>query len=196
MPADGLLPGAFGIYPCARGRRGPGCVWARVRESVGPYNLRLRERLCAIAIVKRLFPVLSKGTLERVVGWVPADAAFMIRHWPSVAYVAAYPWILEAWRLAPEACAQYQRKIHDLTGGWRPIEDKQDRIYSETRPTSLTGSDPSAAGPTTASEDDDEQSDPRALGHEAKHAFFKLDGGFFHVDAIRSMASRHSTSRE
>ena len=57
--------------------------------SIGSLNLRQDERLCAIALIKRLFPLVAK----KVIGWKPGGDAFEIRSWPSVSYIAAVPWL-------------------------------------------------------------------------------------------------------
>jgi len=54
------------------------------------------ERLSAIALVKRLFPILDKATLKETIGWVPAGSRDRIRQWPSTRAMAAVPWLMEA----------------------------------------------------------------------------------------------------
>lgn len=61
------------------------------QSSVGPLNLREDERLCAIALVKRLFPLLD--IIENVIGFRPGGKEFQVVHWPSTSYVAALPWL-------------------------------------------------------------------------------------------------------
>lgn len=58
--------------------------WRRVRKRTGDLELRDNERLCAVALVKRLFPKVAK----EAVGWEMNTV-----HWPSTVYVAAVPWI-------------------------------------------------------------------------------------------------------
>jgi CRISPR-associated protein Cmr2 len=139
----------------------------KASQRVGTLNLRDRERLCAIALVKRLFPILSNSELERIIGWVPGrsgsdESSVNIRNWPSVAYVAAVPWLKEAWRLAGKEagrnpCEVYQASIDDVVD--RPPRTDQGP-YGETE-TRLLG-----------------------LGNQLSHPFFKLDGTFFHRDAV------------
>lgn len=58
--------------------------WGRIRKKTGGMDLRSDERLCSIALIKRLFPSVSKDAI----GWdVNADT------WPSTLYVAAIPWL-------------------------------------------------------------------------------------------------------
>lgn len=79
-------------------------------------ELAKSERLCAIALVKRLFPLLPRETLERVIGWAPYGAVAArtqpaapgaVRSWPSTATVAASPWRRRAWRQAEQACRRF-----------------------------------------------------------------------------------------
>ncbi|MEO5347538.1 MAG: hypothetical protein H7834_14360 [Magnetococcus sp. YQC-9] len=74
-------------------------------------ELRDNERLCAIALVKRLFPLLPDEILRRVIGWVPDESRDTLRKWPSTAYMAAAPWMKRAWRTNEEACRNYVTAI-------------------------------------------------------------------------------------
>jgi CRISPR-associated protein Cmr2 len=65
--------------------------WAEIRRKVGKLDLRPDERLCAIAFVKRMLPKLARED-EKIFGW-KVDS----RNWPSTAFMAAVPWIKEAW---------------------------------------------------------------------------------------------------
>ena len=58
--------------------------WSRVRKCLGPLDLRDDERLCAIALTKRLFPKVARKAL---------DWNIETSHWPSTVYVGALPWI-------------------------------------------------------------------------------------------------------
>lgn len=64
------------------------------------------ERLCAIALVKRLFPILKEADLTAAIGWVPGDDRDRIRQWPSTRAMAAIPWLMEA-EHHPEAAAEF-----------------------------------------------------------------------------------------
>ncbi len=57
----------------------------RLRE----LNLKDNEYLCAIALIKRLFPLIAKD----VIGWQPGGEYLSIINWPSVSYIAAVPWL-------------------------------------------------------------------------------------------------------
>ncbi|MDQ3773076.1 MAG: hypothetical protein M3461_01125, partial [Pseudomonadota bacterium] len=54
-------------------------------------DLREDERLCAIAFVKRMLPRLAEQN-QSLIGW-----KVNTRSWPSTAYMAAVPWIKDAW---------------------------------------------------------------------------------------------------
>jgi len=58
-------------------------------------NLEKNERLCAIALVKRLFPEVAKTAL----GWEPSWNGETVR-WPSTPRLAAAEWLRYAWKEA------------------------------------------------------------------------------------------------
>ena len=64
--------------------------WQQLRsqKQIGKLDIRDDERLCAISLVKRLFPKVA----EKVIGW-KVDC----RNWPSTSYMAAIPWLPQAW---------------------------------------------------------------------------------------------------
>lgn len=72
--------------------------WGQIRRCLSPADLREGEQLCAIALVKRLFPKVSDDAL----GW-KIDAL----HWPSTVYVGAVPWIRKAVCLKPQQASKY-----------------------------------------------------------------------------------------
>ena len=77
-------------YVRARGggdRRKQDGFWGRVCERLGPLDLRDNERLCAIALTKRLFPKVARDAL---------DWDIETSHWPSTVYIGALPWIRRA----------------------------------------------------------------------------------------------------
>jgi CRISPR-associated protein Cmr2 len=88
------------------------------------YTLELRpgERLSGFALVKRLFPLLSARRLIRAIGWLPVipdsvsepdasitpdEARRALRNYPSTAFVAAIPWIIEVYNGAADAARRY-----------------------------------------------------------------------------------------
>lgn len=74
--------------------------WSSVRERVGELNLGEHERLCAIAIIKRLFPDVA----GEAIGW-----ELEATRWPSTPYMAAVPWIEEAYKR--EQAEEYLRLV-------------------------------------------------------------------------------------
>ena len=74
--------------------------WQRVREGrqTGQLDLRDNERLCAIALVKRMFPRVALEALD----W-KVDAS----RWPSTVYVGAVPWIRRVSDAVPRQAAAY-----------------------------------------------------------------------------------------
>lgn len=76
--------------------------WAKVRERTGLLDLRDDERLCAIALVKRLFPKVAREAL----GW-QVDTS----HWPSTEYVAAAPWTQRVTRFAGDQARDYAEAV-------------------------------------------------------------------------------------
>jgi CRISPR-associated protein Cmr2 len=123
------------------------------QRSVGTLNIRANERLCAIALIKRLFPVLPDDCVVASIGWRPGGRDFPIKSWPSVSYLAAVPWISQAWSIAPAACRDFHTTVRQHTNG---------SIHGETATRII----------------------PAVPWNEG---FFKLDGQFFHEDAVRSM---------
>jgi CRISPR-associated protein Cmr2 len=79
--------------------------WEALREKVGPLNLAEKERLCAVALVKRLFPLVAEEILWRVP-----------RRYPSTPYLAAVPWLAGVCRNRPEKARLYAVKAAALTG--------------------------------------------------------------------------------
>ena len=96
------------------------------RMNLSPLDLRPDERLCAIALVKRLFPKVASLAL----GW-SVDAS----HWPSTVYVGAVPWIREVIKAVPQQAREYAKIVE---------QNAQD-AFSEQHP-SFTGLNVAAAG--------------------------------------------------
>lgn len=87
--------------------------WNAVRARTGELDLRDNERLCAIALVKRLYPRVSQAAL----GW-----AIDVAHWPSTVDVAAVPWSLRILGADPKEGEAFATAVaaatdHALTGG-------------------------------------------------------------------------------
>lgn len=62
-------------------------------ESDNPLQLDENERLCAIALIKRLFPHVAKEAL----GWTPSWDGQKPLRWPSTPRLAAAGWLHRAW---------------------------------------------------------------------------------------------------
>lgn len=99
----------------------PNDQWLKTLE------LRQNERLCAIALVKRLFPLLPPDKIIKTVGWIPVpdhfpshldneDAAKALRNWPSTAFMSAVTWIDQAMQCNAGACEQYAGAQRGLLG--------------------------------------------------------------------------------
>ncbi len=76
-------------------RRAQDAFWQSLRKVTpgGRLDIRDSERLCAIALIKRLFPRLEGDMLRDVIGWVPGGNEKNIAYWPSTTYMAAVPWL-------------------------------------------------------------------------------------------------------
>ncbi len=90
--------------------------WGELRKKVG-YELREDERLCAIALIKRLFPRVAK----EAIGWeVPIS-------YPSTSYISAVTWFTKAIEEKPQWCQKFVNEIQendclsDLIGFRNPI---------------------------------------------------------------------------
>ena len=66
--------------------------WSALRKNVGRLDLQDDERLCAIALVKRLFPKLESEQLKTAIGW--SFQTKQTKNWPSTAYMAVAPWLM------------------------------------------------------------------------------------------------------
>lgn len=77
--------------------------WSEIDKRLRPLDRREREYLSAPVMVKRLLPKVSKEGL----GW-ELDAS----HWPSVAYMAAVPWLQKAKGLGND----HARLVEEILG--------------------------------------------------------------------------------
>ncbi len=98
------------------GRKQQDEFWRRVRRGLGPLDMEDNEKLCAIALVKRLFPKVSL----RALGWEIDDA-----HWPSTVYVAAVPWIRRVVDEVPGRAGEYAETVS---------QNADARVLAERRP--------------------------------------------------------------
>ena len=67
--------------------------WEKIREKAPDDYLDIREneRLCAIALIKRLFPRLTN--IQNIIGWIPGGKKNAVGNWPSTTYMAVAPWL-------------------------------------------------------------------------------------------------------
>lgn len=93
--------------------------WDQLRDELGGLHLGKDERLCAIALIKRMFPLVAKD----VIGTNLQGA-----NWPSTPYVAAIPWLGKAGASHSEAARQYAKAITDQIA--RPLGEKNAKIRS------------------------------------------------------------------
>ena len=82
--------------------------WAEVRRRAGRHELDENERLCAIALVKRLYPLAA----EDAIGWRMLE----VERYPSTPYLAAVPWIAEVAGRCPEEARRYAAAASRLPG--------------------------------------------------------------------------------
>ena len=86
--------------------------WNCIRERTGPLDLLdTTERLCSIAIVKRLFAKVSKEAL----GW-EVDSS----HWPSTVHIGAVPWLQDVVSTAPEKARKFADSVRNQSA--RPTD--------------------------------------------------------------------------
>lgn len=87
--------------------------WAELRSlpGVGMLDLREDERLCAVALVKRLFPAQS-DVAGAALGW-----PMTIGHWPSTVWIGALPWLPAVQEAAPEAADRYAGEVRRYADG-------------------------------------------------------------------------------
>lgn len=76
-------------YGRAQNRKAQDGFWDAMRSQpqLNMLDLRPNERLCAIALIKRLYPRRPEATI----GW-----ELDVEHWPSTTYMAAIPWLERA----------------------------------------------------------------------------------------------------
>lgn len=85
--------------------------WDKLAGKTSSLNLRPDERLCAIALIKRLFPVLKD--IKNIIGWKPGDGDVDIEHWPSTSYIAAVPWLKKCIAIGEDKKSEYWQLAKD-----------------------------------------------------------------------------------
>lgn len=76
--------------------------WNRIRDRVGELEIRKNERLCAVALVKRLFPYVVRQAI---------GANLRITRWPSTVYIAAVPWLRTVLDKCPAAAKSFANRL-------------------------------------------------------------------------------------
>ncbi len=76
--------------------------WEMIQEQISCLDLGDEEKLCAPALIKRLFPKRSHETI----GWDVQSSS-----WPSTSYIAAIPWIVEVMKHRPTEADQYAQAL-------------------------------------------------------------------------------------
>ncbi len=137
--------------------------WSQLRDRLGKDNLDVQqdERLSAIALIKRFFPVelSKKGRIGAAVPFTPGKDILNIRHWPSTSYIAAAPWLkrLEQERADVEAsCHAYLKTIS---------ETFRSQTFGEWESPKLFG----------------------LPGQDHMRSVAKLDGHLLHADGIQTL---------
>lgn len=74
--------------------------WRKVRRKLSAMELRDDERLCAVALIKRLYPLVD----EAVIGWK------LPRHYSSTSYLAAVHWIARTIEQKPDWAEKFARQ--------------------------------------------------------------------------------------
>ncbi len=78
------------------------CFWRHLRDLVGALDLRENERLCAVALIKRLLPRVAEDAL----GWKVERS-----RWPSTVHIAARPWLHQVENCAPDLARDYAEQV-------------------------------------------------------------------------------------
>lgn len=78
-----------------------------IQPGMGKLDIREGERLCALALIKRLFPISKMAK----------DWGIETRNWPSTPYVAAIPWLKSVIDAAPEDADKYARQVLEAAKG-------------------------------------------------------------------------------
>jgi CRISPR-associated protein Cmr2 len=93
--------------------------WAALRQRVGGHELEPEERLCAVALIKRLLPLVA----EEVLWPLPA-------RYPSTPFVAAVPWVRSVIRSQPEVARRFATRAVRL-GGYKEDPERIPGLRTE-----------------------------------------------------------------
>ncbi len=99
-------------YIRSRERKHQDSFWAALRNRLGELDLGEDERLCAIALIKRTFPLIAKETIGTDV-----NAA----SWLSTPYIATIPWLKRVCREHSADARSYLEAVkpYRKEGRWR-----------------------------------------------------------------------------
>ena len=95
-------------YVRCRERKQQDAFWASLRNRLGELDLADDERLCAIALVKRMFPLIAKETIG-----VDLNA----ESWLSTPYIAAIPWLKRFAASSSAAARSYLETVRPTVKG-------------------------------------------------------------------------------
>ena len=121
-------------YVRARDRADQDTFWSEFRQCEFRDNIDDRngkkllldivegERLCAIALIKRLFPRLPREIREKVFGWDPCGDGG--GNWPSTGHIAAAHWIDKAWERERPVCEDYAAIVENRLHAFHFAEQK------------------------------------------------------------------------
>ncbi len=86
--------------------------WGKLQQGISGLDIKPGERLCAIALIKRLFP----HVIKQAVGDGVCEELTQQKSWPSTAFLAALPWLK---RVAErEACEAQECAESAIAAGW------------------------------------------------------------------------------
>jgi CRISPR-associated protein Cmr2 len=103
----------------SREREKQDAFWRSLRGRLGQLDIGEDERLCAVAMIKRMFPLVAKN----VIGTDLQGAS-----WPSTPYIAAIPWLGRAGASNPNLAKEYATTITEKVK--RPFGEKNTKIRS------------------------------------------------------------------
>jgi len=96
-------------YHRARERERQDHFWNELKHHnhLRDYELRQQERLCGIALVKRLYA--HDKVVNNALGWNPGT-----KNWPSTLHVAATPWIIDALKTDANRAQTYADHVREI----------------------------------------------------------------------------------
>lgn len=100
----------------AREREGQDAFWWKLGQNLPGLELRDDERLCAVSLIKRLYPLAA----EEAIGWA------LPRHYPSTSYMAAVHWIARTIEQKPDWAEKFAEQAKRCGSG----AGKMNREYS------------------------------------------------------------------